>query len=86
MTRPKKSSNLVNVKTKKPRKKSAPASTRDKGSVARLWCIFPGLIKKGMRRVDIIEHLTGEGFKYWTVRSQLQSYIRATKNDQTSAR
>ena len=80
MKNAKSSSALAKAKTKKSAKikanKKAPIQS---GAVAELWNKqFPKLLKKGMRRVDIIEHLMCEGYNYWTVRTQLQRYIAAS--------
>ena len=52
---------------------------RSKGAVQELWEAFPKLLAQGHRRVDIIDLKVSEGYKYWTVRTQLHVYLQAVK-------
>ena len=57
------------------------AEPRATGSVGEVWEEFPKLLAKGYRRVDIIDELVHRGYKYWMVRSQLGTYLRAANQN-----
>lgn len=69
-----------------PTPKQPKGTPRQKGAVAELWELFDELNNEGLRRVDILDRCVQEGYNYWTVRTQLQLFMKALKGETTSAK
>lgn len=74
----------LGVRRALPTPKQPVGTPRRKGAVAELWEIFDELQRQNMRRVDILDTCVEKGYNYWTVRTQLQLFMKALRADTVS--